>query len=124
MMVEAVHSDFESESDNGSSAVFNEFNVQNDLNVDGVETADELSSDPFQTNEEVSLIHDTLHTKFVGVRHNVSQPTAEVHQYRGIKYAQVPKRFRKSVLHETFPEVTIATKNGYAHSLSIFLFNL
>ena len=112
-MVVAVHSDFDSESNNGSGAVRKEFTSTEDSLNANARIGGEQSSPPIQSIEDVSLIHDTLHTKFIGVRHHMSQPTAEVLQFRGIKYAQVPKRFRRSVLHETFPQVTYATKNGY-----------
>ncbi|KLO16112.1 alpha/beta-hydrolase [Schizopora paradoxa] len=60
----------------------------------------------------IEITHPTLHTKFVGVQHPASVRNATVHQYRGIKYATVPKRFRRSVLLQEYPEKTLATRHG------------
>lgn len=67
----------------------------------------------------VELLHPTLHTSFVGVQHYVSAPSAQVHQFRGIKYADVPLRFRRSVLFDKYQATTDATKFGYVTSAAL-----
>ncbi|KAH8115948.1 alpha/beta-hydrolase [Phellopilus nigrolimitatus] len=74
---------------------------------DGGEHAPDASTEP-----SVALQHSALHTEFIGVRHPVSTSGAEVHQFRGIKYASVPLRFRRSILFESFSGATDATKYG------------
>lgn len=60
----------------------------------------------------VRFAHAELGAEFTGVRHRLSTPDAEVHQYRGIKYARVPLRFRRSVLFDDYPTSVDATKFG------------
>ncbi|GJJ10658.1 hypothetical protein Clacol_004885 [Clathrus columnatus] len=54
----------------------------------------------------------TLNTTFVGIKHNVYSPEFPIHQFRGIKYATVPGRFRRSQLCTVYPRVTDAKLNG------------
>ena len=68
----------------------------------------------------VELLHPTLHTSFVGVEHYVSDSRTKVHQFRGIKYANVPLRFRRSVLFDKYEATTDATKYGYVTCASYF----
>ncbi|EMD34747.1 hypothetical protein CERSUDRAFT_86177 [Gelatoporia subvermispora B] len=56
--------------------------------------------------------HSALGTTFAGIVHPVSTPDAPVHQYRGIKYASIPARFRQSHLNTTFPPHTDASRFG------------
>lgn len=56
--------------------------------------------------------HHTLQTTFHGLVHPISSPEAPIYQFRGIKYASVPARFRKSKLYTSYPIVTDATKFG------------
>ncbi|KAF8899784.1 Alpha/Beta hydrolase protein [Gymnopilus junonius] len=65
------------------------------------------SSEPFP-----KLHHLSLETTFCGVEHPLSTPGAPIHQYRGIKYATIPARFRPSRLCETYPPITDASKHG------------
>ncbi|KAL0958058.1 hypothetical protein HGRIS_000236 [Hohenbuehelia grisea] len=56
--------------------------------------------------------HVALATNFVGIRHPSSTPEAVIHQYRGIKYASVPARFRAAKLVTACPALTDATNYG------------
>ncbi|KAF7325833.1 hypothetical protein MKEN_00434000 [Mycena kentingensis (nom. inval.)] len=47
--------------------------------------------------------HPALQTAFYGIRHAASTPDAPMHQFRGIKYASIPARFRQSRLHTDLP---------------------
>ncbi|KAF9239318.1 Alpha/Beta hydrolase protein [Melanogaster broomeanus] len=58
------------------------------------------------------LHHPTLGTTFKGIEHAISTPQLSVHQFRGIKYATVPARFRQSHLCISYPPVVDATKFG------------
>ncbi|KAF8136913.1 Alpha/Beta hydrolase protein [Boletus edulis] len=60
----------------------------------------------------VVLHHPSLNTSFHGVEPTVSSPDLSIHQFRGIKYAIVPARFRQSVLCSSYPPVVDATKFG------------
>ncbi|KAF8624905.1 hypothetical protein AX15_005649 [Amanita polypyramis BW_CC] len=63
--------------------------------------------------DSIPKIHHTaLDTTFTGVEHPLSAPDARIHQYRGIKYASVPERFRQSRLWTKYPAVTDASKHG------------
>ncbi|TDL19571.1 alpha/beta-hydrolase [Rickenella mellea] len=53
-----------------------------------------------------------LQTTFTGVQHHLSTPEAEIHQYRGIKFASIPARFRRSTLFTSYATKTDATKHG------------
>ncbi|KAG0647699.1 Lipase 1 [Hyphodiscus hymeniophilus] len=50
-----------------------------------------------------SIYHEELSTTFNGIRHSASSSEAEVWQFRGIKYGNIPARFRQSVLNTSFP---------------------
>ncbi|KAL5498676.1 hypothetical protein ACEPAH_2031 [Sanghuangporus vaninii] len=106
--------DFDSDStDSAASAGFQD----PDLHDTESELLSRLSrlhtSKPASMEEQrVSLAHPDLQTEFVGVRHRASEHGADVHQFRGIKYANVPLRFRKPVMHETFSAKTEAVRNG------------
>lgn len=112
-----VPSDIESESgDSGTSACFSDGDlIDTDTDVDTVPSSPEaVKSNPTPMSEpKVTVEHPALKTWFIGVRHNASEPGAEVDQFRGIKYASVAMRFRRSLLNDTFPEKTDATENGY-----------
>jgi carboxylesterase type B len=64
------------------------------------------------------LYHPTLGTTFKGIEHAISAPQLSVHQFRGIKYATIPARFRQSHLVTSYPSLVDATKNGYAAVLA------
>lgn len=72
-----------------------------------------------QTDEEPVVLHETLKTTFTGIVHPLSTLDALVHQYRGIKYASVPARFRQSKLCTSYPPQTDATRHGYVHVLRL-----
>jgi carboxylesterase type B len=57
--------------------------------------------------------HTTLKTTFTGLQHILSTADTPVHQYRGIKYATIPARFRQSRLFTSFRSSTDATRYGY-----------
>ncbi|TBU29371.1 carboxylesterase [Dichomitus squalens] len=61
---------------------------------------------------EPVVLHEDLKTTFTGVVHQVSTPDAPVHQYRGIKYATIPARFRQSNLLTRYPPVTDCSRHG------------
>lgn len=56
--------------------------------------------------------HATLKTSFIGIQHAVSTPDAPVNQFRGIKYASVPGRFRHSQLFAQYHSRSDATRYG------------
>ncbi|KAI9454357.1 alpha/beta-hydrolase [Russula earlei] len=56
--------------------------------------------------------HSTLKTTFTGLQHVLSTAETPVHQYRGIKYATVPARFRQSKLFTSYRSSTDATRYG------------
>ncbi|KAF9482676.1 alpha/beta-hydrolase [Pholiota conissans] len=58
------------------------------------------------------LHHLALHTTFCGLQHPLSTPAAPIHQYRGIKYASIPARFRQSKVFHSYPVITDATTYG------------
>lgn len=62
--------------------------------------------------EEPVVLHEDLKTTFIGVMHPISTPEAPVHQFRGIKYATIPARFRQSRLYTSYPPQTDATRFG------------
>lgn len=104
-------SDIESESDGASAHFFSDHDHHSDTDI-------EPEAAPSSGEQIVRLGHETLKTEFVGVRHKCSDgdeaapSPAVVHQFRGIKYASVPMRFRTSVLYEAFARRTDATRNG------------
>lgn len=57
--------------------------------------------------------HPALHTTFKGLAHNLSTPDYPIAQFLGIKYAEVPARFRQSRLFATYPSSVDATRHGY-----------
>ncbi|TFK99878.1 Alpha/Beta hydrolase protein [Pterulicium gracile] len=64
------------------------------------------------THPSPQLVHSSLRTTFTGVIHPKSTPDCSIHQYRGIKYASIPARFRQSVLFNSYPEGTDVTRFG------------
>lgn len=67
---------------------------------------------PASTMGNPTVVHEALHTTFTGVVHEISTADVPVHQFRGIKYASIPARFRQSKLFSSFPPVTDATHYG------------
>ncbi|KAJ7731122.1 Alpha/Beta hydrolase protein [Mycena maculata] len=67
---------------------------------------------PVQSETRPVLHHPRLATTFCGVQHAASTPEAPIHEYRGIKYASVPARFRRSHLVTTLPPKTDASRYG------------
>jgi len=57
--------------------------------------------------------HTTLKTIFTGLQHVLSIAETPIHQYRGIKYATIPARFRQSRLFTSYRPSTDATRYGY-----------
>lgn len=60
----------------------------------------------------VILHHSVLGTTFKGIDHPISTPDVPIHQFRGIKYASVPARFRQSKLVVSYPSSVDATRHG------------
>jgi hypothetical protein len=60
--------------------------------------------------------HTTLKTTFTGLQHVLSTAETPIHQYRGIKYATIPARFRQSRLFTSYRSSTDATRYGYVTS--------
>lgn len=58
------------------------------------------------------LHHSVLGTTFKGIDHPISTPDVPIHQFRGIKYATVPARFRQSKLVTSYPHLVDATRHG------------
>ncbi|KAF8911744.1 Alpha/Beta hydrolase protein [Mucidula mucida] len=56
--------------------------------------------------------HGALQTTFLGIEHPLSTDELPIHQYRGIKYASVPARFRQSHLFSAYDSTTDASKYG------------
>ncbi|KAJ6616451.1 Alpha/Beta hydrolase protein [Mycena sp. CBHHK59/15] len=56
--------------------------------------------------------HLGLGTTFYGIQHAASTPETPIHQYRGVKYASVPARFRQSQLVSRLPPRTDASQYG------------
>lgn len=67
-----------------------------------------------QPAPQPTVRHHPLKTTFVGVDHPSSTPESPVAQYRGIQYATLPARFRRSKLVTSYPDVVDATKFGCA----------
>ncbi len=59
-----------------------------------------------------SVYSKALSTTFHGVQHYLSSSEHVIHQFRGIKYASIPARFRRSQLHLSYPSHTDATRYG------------
>jgi hypothetical protein len=70
------------------------------------------------------LPHPLLATTFEGVEHPLSTLDTRIHQFRGIKYASVPARFRQSKPFTSYGPVTDASRHGsvssgaYQHELT------
>ncbi|OAX40611.1 alpha/beta-hydrolase [Rhizopogon vinicolor AM-OR11-026] len=60
----------------------------------------------------VTLHHTVLGTTFKGIEHPISTPGVPIHQFRGIKYATIPARFRQSKLVTSYPSSVDATRHG------------
>ncbi|KAI0305243.1 Alpha/Beta hydrolase protein [Multifurca ochricompacta] len=56
--------------------------------------------------------HSTLKTTFTGIQHTLSTAETPIHQYRGVKYATIPARFRQSKLFTSYRSSTDATRYG------------
>ncbi|KAH7416745.1 Alpha/Beta hydrolase protein [Cadophora sp. MPI-SDFR-AT-0126] len=56
--------------------------------------------------------HSGVNTTFTGIRHRISSSENEVWQFRGIKYASIPGRFRQSTLNTSFEKETDTTRYG------------
>ncbi|KAH9958040.1 carboxylesterase [Russula dissimulans] len=56
--------------------------------------------------------HTTLKTTFTGLQHVLSTTEIPIHQYRGVKYATIPARFRQSKLFTSYRSSTDATRHG------------
>ncbi|KAF9260554.1 alpha/beta-hydrolase [Marasmius fiardii PR-910] len=68
---------------------------------------------PIPTPEVVPEVHHlVLDSIFQGIEHPISTSDLPVHQYRGIKYASIPARFKPSKIFASYPPVTDATKYG------------
>ncbi|EIN08980.1 alpha/beta-hydrolase [Punctularia strigosozonata HHB-11173 SS5] len=63
-------------------------------------------------HSEPTVRHEALDTTFIGVEHTLSTSAAPIHQFRGIKYATIPGRWRQSKLFTTYEPGTNATKYG------------
>ncbi|KAJ5624329.1 alpha/beta-hydrolase [Penicillium lagena] len=62
--------------------------------------------------DDNALYHTKLDTLFQGVRHPHSTASTPVTQFRGIKYASIPKRWRQSRLFEEYSDRYDATIYG------------
>ncbi|KAJ7698649.1 carboxylesterase [Mycena rosella] len=67
---------------------------------------------PAPCDTQPALLHRGLGTTFYGIQHAASTPETPIHQYRGIKYASIPARFRQSHLLTTLPPKTEASHYG------------
>ncbi|KAH6690794.1 Alpha/Beta hydrolase protein, partial [Leptodontidium sp. MPI-SDFR-AT-0119] len=56
--------------------------------------------------------HSGLNTTFTGCRHRISSSENEIWQFRGIKYANIPGRFKQSSLNTSFEKQTDSTRYG------------
>ncbi|CAG8899665.1 unnamed protein product [Penicillium egyptiacum] len=73
-----------------------------------------MTSSAMDDREIVSILHPGLGAVFRGVKTSGSsdQRSSSVAQFRGIKFARIPTRFRRAILHENFPPVVDATDHG------------
>lgn len=62
--------------------------------------------------QPIEHYHLGLNTTFRGIEHPLSTSDAPLHQFRGIKYASIPARFRQSKLQTVYPPITDATAHG------------
>ena len=60
-----------------------------------------------------TIQHSGLATIFTGIHHRISSSENAVWQFRGVKFADIPGRFRQSTLYESFETQTKATRYGY-----------
>jgi len=67
---------------------------------------------PFNMVPPVLLAHKALSTTFEGVNHPLSTSKLPIQQFRGIKYASIPARFRQSKLFTSYSAHTKATNHG------------
>ena len=68
---------------------------------------------PIPTAYQPVIRHTTLKTTFTGLQHTLSSAEIPIHQYRGIKYATIPARFRQSKLFTSYRSSTDAIRYGY-----------
>ncbi|KAF9559455.1 alpha/beta-hydrolase [Agrocybe pediades] len=66
----------------------------------------------FNTEPFPKLHHLGLETTFCGIEHPLSTSETSIHQYRGIKYASIPVRFRQSKLCTSYPPIYDASRHG------------
>jgi carboxylesterase type B len=71
------------------------------------------SSSRQQLPTPFELHHEGLKTTFSGVEHALSTPAASITQFRGVRYAIIPGRFRTARLVSEYEEVVDATCYGY-----------
>lgn len=64
--------------------------------------------------------HEALDTTFIGIEHPLSTAANPIHQFRGIKYAYIPARWRQSKLYTSYAPGTDATKYGSVRHVFIF----
>lgn len=57
--------------------------------------------------------HTLLKTTFTGLQHTLSTAELPIHQYRGVKYASIPARFRQAKLFTSYRSSTDSTRYGY-----------
>lgn len=82
------------------------------------------SSMPIPCDAKPVLHHSGLKTTLYGVHHQASTPEWPIHQYRGIKYASIPARFRQSLLLTALPPKTDASCYGCArYSFGVYTSN-
>ena len=67
---------------------------------------------PLNMAPSVLLTHEALSTTFEGVNHPLSTSKLPIQQFRGIKYASIPARFRQSKLFTSYSAHTKATNHG------------
>ncbi|KAJ7636965.1 Alpha/Beta hydrolase protein [Roridomyces roridus] len=67
---------------------------------------------PVQCANGPFLHHSRLASTVYGLHHPASTPETPIHQYRGIKYASIPARFRQSRLLTKLPPQTDASRYG------------
>jgi len=66
---------------------------------------------PSKLNQPL-IKHQKLNTTFHGIRHSESLPGREIWQFRGIKYGNIPGRFKQATLNEKFEKFVDATRYG------------
>jgi hypothetical protein len=68
----------------------------------------------------VLLKHDDLRTTFSGVEHHLSTPTTSIAQFRGIRYATIPARFKHSSLLSEYSEQVDCSQYGCVLEVILF----